>query len=70
MFLSRSAWKASCESQIQQKAKVEVDCFYTLDKDTRIVKIQVMANIAESMDFPLRFNAYIVEDDVTVCGEA
>ena len=68
VFLDRGAWKGSCESQIQQKAKAEVDCFYTLDKDTRIVKIQVMANIAESMDFPLRFNAYIVEDDVTGTG--
>ena len=65
VFLSRSAWKTSCESQIQQKAKAEVDCFYTLDKETRIVRIQVMANITESMDFPLKFNAYIVEDDVT-----
>ncbi|MGB2862021.1 MAG: Omp28-related outer membrane protein [Sedimentisphaerales bacterium] len=68
VFLSRGSWKASCESQIQQKAKAEVDCFFTLDKDTRIVKIQVMANIVEPMDFPLRFNAYIVEDDVTGVG--
>jgi hypothetical protein len=68
VFLSRGVWKASCESQIQQKAKAEVDCFYTLDKDARIVKIQVTANIAESMDFPLRFNALIVEDDVTGIG--
>jgi hypothetical protein len=68
VFLSRGSWKSSCESQMQQKAKAEVDCFYTLDKDTRIVKIQVMANIAEPMDIPLRFNAYIVEDDVTGVG--
>ncbi|GAF78919.1 unnamed protein product, partial [marine sediment metagenome] len=65
VFLSRNAWKTSCESQIQQKAKAEVDCFYTLDKEARIVRIQVMANITESMNFPLKFNAYIVEDDVT-----
>jgi len=65
VFLSRNAWKTSCESQMQQKAKAEVDCFYTLDKDTRIVRIHVMANITESMNFPLKFNAYIVEDDVT-----
>jgi len=65
VFLSRNAWKTSCESQMQQKAKAEVDCFYTLDKEARIVRIQVMANITESMDFPLKFNAYIVEDDVT-----
>jgi hypothetical protein len=69
VFLSRSVWKASCESQIRQKAKAEVDCFYTLDKDACIVKIQVMANIAESMDFPLRFNAFIVENDVTGVGD-
>jgi len=68
VFLSRTAWKTSCESQIQQKAKAEVDCFYTLDKDTRIVRIQVMANIVEPMNFPLKFNAYIVEDDVTGVG--
>ncbi|MFC1793052.1 Omp28-related outer membrane protein [Planctomycetota bacterium] len=68
VFLNRGSWKASCESQMQQKAKAEVDCFYTLDKDTRIVKIQVMANIVEPMDFPLKFNAYIVEDDVTGVG--
>ena len=68
VFLGRSSWKASCESQIQQKAKAEVDCFYTLDKDTRIVRIQVMANIVEPMDFPLKFNAYIVEDHVTGTG--
>ena len=68
VFLSRTSWKASCESQLQKKAKAEVDCFYTLDRDTRIVKIQVMANIAEAMDFPLRFNAYIVEDNVTGIG--
>ena len=68
VFLSRNAWKASCESQMQQKAKAEVDCFYTLNKDSRIVNIQVTANITESMDLPLRFNAYIVEDDVTGTG--
>jgi len=68
VFLNRSSWKASCESQLQKKAKAEVDCFYTLDRDARTVKIQVMANIAEPMDFPLRFNAYIVEDDVTGIG--
>ena len=68
VFLDRGLWKASCESQMLQKAKAEVDCFYTLDKDTRIVKIQVMANIVEPMDFPLKFNAYIVEDDVTGTG--
>ena len=68
VFLDRNVWKASCESQMQQKAKAEVDCFYTLDKEARIVKIQVMANIVEPMDFPLKFNAYIVEDDVTGVG--
>jgi len=68
VFLSRGSWKASCESQLQKKAKAEVDCFYTLDKVTRIVKIQVMGNIAEAMDFPLRFNAYIAEDNVTGVG--
>ena len=65
VFLSRGVWKTTCESQMQQKAKAEVDCFYTLDKEARIVRIQVMANITESMNFPLKFNAYIVEDDVT-----
>jgi len=68
VFLNRGSWKSSCESQMQQKAKAEVDCFYTLDKDTRVVKIQVTANITESMDFPVRFNAYVVEDDVTGTG--
>ncbi len=68
VFLSRNAWKTSCESQMQQKAKAEVDCFCTLDKDTRIVRIQVMANIVEQMNFPLKFNAYIVENDVTGIG--
>jgi hypothetical protein len=68
VFLSRTAWMTSCESQMQQKAKAEVDCFYTLDIPTRIVRIQVMANIAEPMNFPLKFNAYIVEDNVTGVG--
>ena len=68
VFLSRNAWKASCESQIQQKAKAEVDCFYTLDKETRVVKIQVMVNMTEPIDFPVRFNAFIVEDNVTGVG--
>lgn len=68
VFLSRTDWKTSCESQMQQKAKAEVDCFCTLDKDTRIVRIQVMANIVEQMNFPLKFNAYIVEDDITGIG--
>lgn len=65
VFLNRGAWKTACESQMQQRAKAEVDCFYTLDRDTRIVRIQVMANITESMNFPLKLNAFIVEDDVT-----
>jgi len=68
VFLSRGSWKASCESQLQKKAKAEVDCFYTLDRDARVVKIQIMANIAEAMDLPLRFNAYIVEDNVKGIG--
>ncbi len=69
VFLSRTAWMTSCESQMQQKAKAEVDCFYTLDKSTRVVRIQVMANIVEPMNFPLKFNACIVEDNVTGVGE-
>ena len=69
VFLSRSIWKSSCESQMQQKAKAEVDCFYTLDKRTRFVRIQVMANIVEPMNFPLKFNACIVEDNVTGVGD-
>ena len=68
VFLDRVSWKASCESQMQQKAKAEVDCFYTLDRDTRTVNIQVMANITEAMDCPLTFNVYIVEDNVTGTG--
>ncbi|MCP4256912.1 MAG: Omp28-related outer membrane protein [Planctomycetes bacterium] len=68
VFLSRNVWKVSCESEMQRKAKAEVDCFYTLDKSTRIVRIQVIANIAEPMNFPLKFNAYIVEDNVTGVG--
>jgi len=64
VFLNRGVWKNACESQMQQRAKAEVDCFYTLDRGTRIVRIQVMANITESMNFPLKFNAYIVEDGV------
>lgn len=68
VFLGRSIWKTTCESQLQQRAKAEVDCFYTLDRSTRTVRIQVMANIVESMNLPLRFNAFIVEDDVTGQG--
>ncbi len=68
VFLSRYAWKTACESQMQQTAKAEVDCFYTLDRSSRTVRIQVVANIAESMDFRLKFNAFIVEDDVTGTG--
>lgn len=68
VFLNRGDWKTACEFQLRQRAKAEVDCFYTLDKATRIVKIRVVANIAESMNFPLRFNAFIAEDDVTGTG--
>lgn len=68
VFLNRGSWKSSCEFQMQQRAKAEVDCFYTLDRNARMVRIRVVANIAESMDFPLRFNAHIVEDDVTGTG--
>jgi len=68
VFLSRYAWKSACESQMQQTARAEVDCFYTLDRMSRTVRIQVVANITESMDFPLKFNAFIVEDDVTGTG--
>ena len=68
VFIGRGSWKTSCKSQMERKAKAEVDCFCTLDKDTRTVNIQVMANIAESMDLPLKFNAFIVEEDVTGTG--
>ncbi|UCC96528.1 MAG: Omp28-related outer membrane protein [Phycisphaerales bacterium] len=68
VFQSRGAWKSRCESQLRQTAKAQVDCFYTLDRQTRTVRIQVMTNIIEPMDFPLRFNAFIVEDDVTGHG--
>jgi hypothetical protein len=53
---------------MQQRAKAEVDCFYTLNRATRTVQIQVAVNIVEAMDFPLKFNAFIVEDDVTGTG--
>ncbi len=68
VFLNRGVWKGSCEFQMQQRAKAEVDCFYTLNRSTRTVKIRILANIAESMDVPLKFNAYIVENDVTGAG--
>jgi hypothetical protein len=67
-FLNRGDWKAACESEMRQRAKAEVDCFYTLDTRTRVAKIQVVANVAEAMSFPLRFNAFVVEDDVTGTG--
>lgn len=68
VFLGRGQWKAACEAQMQQRAKAEVDCFYTLDNRTRTATIRVVANIAEAMNVPLRFNAFIVEDDVTGTG--
>ncbi len=68
VFLNRGVWKTTCESQMQQRAKAEVDCFYTLNRSTRTVRIRVVANITESMNYPLRFNAYIVENDVTGTG--
>ena len=68
VFLKRGTWKTTCEFQMRQRARAEVDCFYTLDKAARTVTIQVLANITESMDLPLRFNAYIIEDDVTGTG--
>jgi hypothetical protein len=68
VFLNRGDWGTACESEMRRKAKGEVDCFYTLDSGTRTVKIRVVANIVESMNFPVRFNAFIVEDDVTGTG--
>jgi hypothetical protein len=68
VFLNRGAWKTACESQLDQRAKAEVDCFHTLDKTARVAKVRVVANIVESMDFPLRFNVFIVEDDVVGTG--
>ena len=68
VFLGRGTWRASCEALMQQRASAEVDCFYTLDKGARVVTIQVAANIVEPMDVPLRFNAFIVEDDVVGSG--
>jgi len=68
VFLNRGDWKTACEFQLRQRARAEVDCFYTLDKATRMAKVRVVANITESMSFPLRFNAFVVEDDVTGTG--
>lgn len=68
VFLNRGQWRAACESGMAQRAKAEVDCYYTLDRHTRVVTITVVANITESMNVPLAFNAYIVEDDVTGVG--
>ncbi len=68
VFLNRSDWKGSCESQMQQRAKAEVDCFYTLNRSARRAKIRILVNVVESMDFPLKYNAYIVENDVTGTG--
>jgi hypothetical protein len=67
-FLNRGDWKTACESEMRQRAKAEVDCFYTLDPATRVVKIRVVANMAEAMSLSLRFNAFVVEDDVTGTG--
>ncbi len=67
-FLNRGDWKSACESEMRQRAKAEVDCFYTLDRRTRAAEIRVVANIAETMSLPLRFNAFVVEDDVTGTG--
>ena len=68
VFLNRGDWKTACQSRLQQRAKAEVDCFYTLNRTARTVQIQVVANIVEAMDSPLKFNAFIVEDDVTGTG--
>lgn len=67
-FLSRGDWQSACEGQIAQRAKAEVDCFYTLDRAARKVSLTVVANIVESMALPLTFNAFVVEDDVTGTG--
>ncbi len=68
VFLDRGDWKSTCQARMQQPAKAEVDCFYTLNRTTRVVRVEVIANIAEDMDFPLKFNAFVVEDDVTGAG--
>ncbi len=68
VFLDRGDWKSACQTRMQQPAKAEVDCFYTLNKTTRVVRIEVIANVAEDMVVPLRFNAFVVEDDVTGVG--
>ncbi len=68
VFLDRGDWKLICQTRMQQPAKAEVDCFYMLNKTTRVVRIEVIANIAEDMGFPLKFNAFVVEDDVTGAG--
>jgi hypothetical protein len=68
VFLSRNDWMSSVESQMRQRAKAAVYCFYTLDREARIVRIQVMADIIERINSPLKFNAYIVEDNVTGVG--
>ncbi len=67
-FLNRGDWKTACESEMRQRAKAEVDCFYTLDRRTRAVEIRVVANVTEAMNLPLRFNAFVIEDDVTGTG--
>ncbi|MBM4025599.1 MAG: Omp28-related outer membrane protein [Planctomycetes bacterium] len=68
VFLNRGDWRSACVSERAQRAKAEVDCYYTLDRATRTVRIQVVANITEAMNLPLRFNAFIMEDEVTGTG--
>ena len=70
VFLDRGDWQTACETQMRQRAKAEVDCFYTLDRTTRVAKIQIVANIVEAMSLPLKFNAFVVEDDVTGTGSS
>lgn len=62
IFVYRNVWKQHCESVLQEEAKVDLQVFYNIDPDSRLLMAKVVANMIETVDMQLRFNLYIIED--------
>jgi len=63
--LSRTSWKAACESFMALPPKADIQLAYSVNEETRQLYATVFCTMLETVNLTLKFNVYVLEDSVS-----
>lgn len=70
VFNDRTIWKTIVDGWLNQPAKLTTEVKYDFDESTRKLRINVIAEVIETVNNQLSFNAWIIEDGLSGEGKA